>query len=36
MPEIISPENMYKIFIYCIKQLDYEEGIYNKFLNKED
>ena len=36
MPEIISPENMYKIFIYCIKQFDYEEGIYNKFLNKED
>jgi hypothetical protein len=36
MPEIISPENMYKIFIYCIKQFDYEKKIYNKFLNQED
>lgn len=36
MPEIISPENMYKIFIYCIKQFDHEKKIYNKFLNQED
>ena len=27
---------MYKIFIYCIKNFEYEEKIYNKFLTIED
>ena len=36
LPEIISPENMYKIFIYCIKQFDYEERIYKKYVNSDD
>lgn len=36
LPESISPQNMYKIFIYCIKNFEYEEKIYNKFLTIED
>ena len=36
MPEILPPESMYKIFIYCIKQFDYEKKIYDKYINKED
>ena len=36
LPEIISPKNLYTIFMYCIKQFDYEKKLYIKFLNKED
>ena len=36
LPETISPKNLYKIMMYCIKQFDYEKKMYIKFLNKED
>ena len=36
LPEIISPKNIYKIFMHCIRQFDYEKKLYIKFLNKED
>ena len=36
VPESISPENMYKLFMYCVRQFEYEEKIYNKFLTEED
>lgn len=35
-PELISPENTYKIFMNCIKNFKYEENIYKKFLNLKD
>ena len=36
IPEAISPENNYKIFIYSARQFKYEENIYNKYITKED
>ena len=36
LPEMIPPENTYKIFIHCIKHFKYEEDIYKKYLEEED
>ena len=36
LPEMIPPENTYKIFIHCVKHFKYEEDIYKKFLEEED
>ncbi len=36
LPEMIPPENTYKIFMNCIKNFKYEEGIYQKFLKEDD
>ena len=36
MPEMIPPENTYKIFIHCVKYFKYEEEIYKKYLEEED
>ena len=33
---MIPPENTYKIFMNCIKNFKYEEGIYQKFLKEDD
>ena len=36
LPEMIPPENTYKIFMNCIKNFKYEEGIYQKFIQEDD
>ena len=36
LPEMIPPENTYKIFIHCVKHFKYEEDIYKKYLEEED
>ena len=36
LPEMIPPENTYKIFIHCVKHFKYEEDIYKKYLEQED
>ena len=36
LPEMIPPENTYKIFMNCIKNFKYEEGIYQKFIIEDD
>ena len=36
MPEMIPPENTYKIFMHCVKHFKYEEEIYKKYLEEED
>ena len=36
LPEMIPPENTYKIFIHCLKHFKYEEDIYKKYLEEED
>ena len=36
LPEMIPPENTYKIFINCIKNFKYEEGMYEKYIEEED
>ena len=36
LPEMIPPENTYKIFMNCIKNFKYEEGIYQKFIVEDD
>ena len=36
LPEMIPPENTYKIFMNCIKNFKYEEGIYQKFIAEDD
>jgi len=36
LPEMIPPEHTYKIFINCIKNFKYEEGIYQKYIKEED
>jgi hypothetical protein len=36
LPEMIPPENTYKIFMNCIKNIKYEEGIYKKFMQEDD
>ena len=36
VPEMIPPENTYKIFIHCVKHFKYEENIYKKYLEEED
>ena len=36
LPELLSPENNYKAFINSIKQFEYEEKIYDKYLTIED
>ena len=33
---MIPPEHTYKIFINCIKNFKYEEGIYQKYIKEED
>ena len=36
IPEMIPPENTYKIFMHCVKHFKYEEDIYKKYLEEED
>ena len=36
LPEMIPPENTYKIFMHCIKNFKYEEGLYQKYMIEED
>ena len=36
LPEMIPPENTYKIFMNCIKNFKYEEGIYQKYMIEDD
>ena len=36
LPEMIPPENTYKIFMNCIKNFKYEEGMYQKFIVEDD
>ena len=36
LPEMIPPENTYKIFIHCVKHFKYEEDIYKKYLEEDD
>ena len=36
LPEMIPPENTYKIFMHCVKHFKYEEDIYKKYLEEED
>ena len=33
---MIPPENTYKIFIHCIKNFKYEEGMYEKYIGEGD
>ena len=33
---MIPPENTYKIFMNCIKNFKYEEGMYQKFIVEDD
>ena len=36
LPEMIPPENTYKIFMNCIKNFKYEEGIYKKYIQEDE
>lgn len=36
LPELIPPEQTYKIFIHCIKHFKYEETLYKKFMEEAD
>ena len=36
LPEMIPPENTYKIFMNCIKNFKYEEAMYQKYIIEED
>ena len=36
LPEMIPPENTYKIFLNCIKNFKYEEGMYQKYIVEDD
>ena len=36
LPEMIPPEHTYKIFMNCIKNFKYEEGIYQKYIEEDD
>ena len=36
LPEMIPPEHTYKIFMNCIKNFKYEEGIYQKYIHEDD
>ena len=36
LPEMIPPELTYKIFMNCIKNFKYEEGIYKKYIKEDD
>ena len=36
LPEMIPPEQTYKIFSHCIKHFKYEEEIYKEFMEEED
>ena len=36
LPELLSPKDNYKIFINSIKQFEYEEKIYDKYLTHDD
>ena len=36
LPEMIPPENTYKIFMHCVKHFKYEEDMYKKYLEEED
>ena len=36
LPEMIPPEQTYKIFIHCIKHFKYEEENYKKYIEEED
>ena len=36
LPEMIPPEQTYKIFMHCVKHFKYEEDIYKKFMEEAD
>ena len=36
LPELIPPEQTYKIFIHCVKHFKYEETLYRKFMEEAD
>jgi hypothetical protein len=36
LPELLSPKDNYKAFINSIKQFEYEEKIYDKYITNED
>jgi DNA-binding Lrp family transcriptional regulator len=36
LPEMIPPELTYKIFMNCIRNFKYEEGIYKKYIKEDD
>lgn len=36
LPELLSPEDNYKALINSIRQFEYEENIYDKYLTKDD
>ena len=36
LPEMIPPEQTYKIFSHCLKHFKYEEEIYKEFMEEED
>lgn len=36
LPEMIPPEQTYKIFIHCVKHFKYEEELYKKFMEEAD
>ena len=36
LPEMIPPENTYKIFMNCIKNFKYEEAMYQKYMQEDD
>ena len=36
LPEMIPPEQTYKIFIHCVKHFKYEEENYKKYMEEED
>ena len=36
LPEMIPPENTFKIFMNCIKNFKYEEELYRKYIQDED
>ena len=36
LPEMIPPEQTYKIFIHCIKHFKYEEENYKRYMEEED
>ena len=36
LPEMLPPEQTYKIFIHCIKHFKYEEENYKRYMEEED
>ena len=36
LPEMIPPEQTYKIFVHCVKHFKYEEDLYKDYFEEED